>query len=186
MNPAKRGKIINATDHFAILADIKNFLVEMQRKGERGLLSEIEKYNRTFHERKSFTVENYVRLINETYGDAVANHRTGMDYAKDARFGLGMPPNAVAKYLEVVWGLDTTVFFPTDRFPDPGGDAIIGVRKPADDRLKLYRGLCHWMYRFDGKIYSWGQQFNTVFEAGMLGRGGVVYEVVCLIYMRSH
>jgi hypothetical protein len=29
----------------------------------------------------------------------------------------------------------------------------------------MYKGLCHWMYRSNRKIYSWGSVFNSVSAA---------------------
>jgi hypothetical protein len=35
-----------------------------------------------------------------------------------------------------------------------------------DPAAPMYDGLCHYLYRHGGKIYSWGQEFNSVEAAG--------------------
>jgi hypothetical protein len=171
-----RRRLINRTDYFSMLATIKAFLRELQASGETQLLREIEEFNGDFPESEGFTIQGYLDRID------VAASLTGegatVDIKDDAQFGLAMPPEGVAKYLQT-WGFETTVInVPTDSV-DPGGDAIIGVNRQDETRpLTRYDRLCHWMYRYDGKIYSWGEKFNSVKAARS------TYEVCWVIQMR--
>src|SRR5262245_43413780 len=152
--PGDRAMLINATRHYTVLASIKNFLSELRAGGEVELLREIEEFNKTFHG-EDFTIESYVNLINES--DITA------DFSKDNRYGLAMTPKGVARYLEY-WGFEAKIRKVKTFSPDLGGNAIIGVKKPLsmNPNLTRYDRLCHWMYRHNGKIYSWGREFASV------------------------
>jgi hypothetical protein len=45
---------------------------------------------------------------------------------------------------------------------ETGANGIIGVKR--DDR-PMYGGLCHYMYRYGSKIYSWGNTYSSVKKA---------------------
>jgi hypothetical protein len=154
--PGQRGIIINATRRFTVLASIKIFLNELQASGENELLGEIVEFTRSFGGIfADFTIGDYINRVNDSEGMA--------NIENDKSFGIGMPPNAVVRYLET-WGLEAKVRRVKTFSPDLGGNAIIGVRKPpsVNPNLTLYDGLCHRMYRHNGKIYSWGREHNTV------------------------
>lgn len=177
--PGYRAKIVNATQHYTLLASIKTFLVEMQARGEYTLLNEIETFNRTFPGRQKFTIQEYIQTINE----AAAADQRGADIERDSKFGLGMPPKGVAKYLEHVWRYKTQIFGEDTYCPDPGGDAIVGVKSLGSTDLTLYNGLCHWMYRYQGKIYSWGDKFSSIKSAGKKVNRN--YELCCVIRIQT-
>jgi hypothetical protein len=170
-HPGYRGKIINAREHYTMLASIKTFLSTLKARGEFQLLREIEEFNKTFGV-KNFSIQNYINRIN--------NAEENVDFFRDKRFGIAMPPDAVAKYLET-WGYEAKVLGVNAYSQDPGGNAIIGVKKvprPWNSKLTMYNRLCHWMYRYNGKIYSWGEDFNTVKDADPS------FEVCWVILMR--
>ena len=80
---------------------------------------------------------------------------------------IGMPPRAVVDYLERMWGRKATL-----SLFDTGGDGIVGVKR---DTRPMYNGLCHYMYRKNNKIHSWGQTFPSVTAANP------AYSVICTI-----
>jgi hypothetical protein len=169
--PAERGMLINATRHYTVLATIKTFLTLLQASGENKLLGEIVNFTQSFGgDFADFTIEDYIKRVNEAEGmENIEN---------DSRFGIGMPPNAVVKYLET-WGLEGRARRVKNFFSDLGGNAIIGVRKPSsvNPHLLQYDGLCHWMYRHNGRIYSWGREFNSVKAANKNYRVNWVIEI---------
>src|SRR5262249_53201490 len=150
--PGERALLINATRHFKVLATIKSFLTLLRAGGETELLREIELFNRYFGD-PHFTLEEYVQHhINE------AEITEG--FARSDKYRLAMTPNGVARFLETQ-GFRAKVRRMKDSIlPDLGGDAIIGVKevKGVDPNKPMYDGLCHWMYRHGGKIYSWGRE----------------------------
>ncbi len=157
-NPGKRGLVIGSQIPTRVLADIKIYLTMLKAAGNFALLKEIEKFTRTFPRTKtgysfsSFTIDNYITMINAAVG------KTDKEITGNPGHSIGMPPVGVADYVARMWGGK-----PKLNRGENGADGIIGVKK---DSRKLYDGLCHWMYRSNGKIYSWGQYaFNSVTEA---------------------
>jgi hypothetical protein len=175
-----RDKLINATMYFSMLSTIKTFLRELQASGEFQLLRAIEEFNLDFANAdfgEEFTIDRYLEKI-----DAAALARQGGDISigNDNTFQLAMPPQAVVKYLQS-WGLEAKVINVGIFSRDPGGNAIIGVKTPraTNPNLTKYNRLCHWMYRHNGRIYSWGQEFNSVKAADP------DFEVCWVIQMRE-
>jgi len=82
----------------------------------------------------------------------------------------------VADYLKRIWEYDSEV---QTIAGGAGGvaDGIIGVADGGG--MKFYDGLCHYMYRHGGKIYSWGREFTSVAEAD------AKYQVVRLIKIKT-
>jgi hypothetical protein len=123
--PAERATLINATQHYNVLAAIKNFLTLLQARGENELLGDIVNFTRSFGGNfAGFTIGDYINRVNESEGRA--------NIENDRRFGIGMPPNAVVRYLET-WGLEARARRVKNCFSDLGGNAIIGVRKKEND-----------------------------------------------------
>ncbi|HEV3081377.1 MAG TPA: hypothetical protein VGY66_16475 [Gemmataceae bacterium] len=66
------------------------------------------------------------------------------------------------------------------------GDGVVGVTKGwfgSGERKSLlplpYYGLCHYLYRSNGAVYSWGIKFNTVAEAAQ--SQGTTYRVCYVV-----
>jgi hypothetical protein len=153
LNPGKRPLVIGAGIATKVLAEIKTYLIMLKASGNFTLLTEIEQFTQTFPsvngcDFKSFKIDNYISLINDSVGKSEAEV-TGNGY-----YSIGMPPNGVADYVDRMWGYKATV-----SKGDTGADGIIGVKR---DGRKMYDGLCHYMYRTGGKIYSWGNTYNSV------------------------
>jgi hypothetical protein len=155
LNPGKRGLIIKRSRiGGTVLAEIKTYLMMLKTENSP-LLQDIEEFTRTFN-RPDWTIDNYINNINE----ALTGNREEQDVLMDESFGIGMPPKAVVDYVTRVWGYRAELW----RGLDPGSDGIIGVRNVTKNSV-MYKGLCHWMYRSNRKIYSWGSVFNSVSAA---------------------
>jgi hypothetical protein len=164
MNPAARPWLINAPRAFTVLSEIKGYLRLLQEFGGEKMIKDIETFTRTFGAKfAKFTVNWYIDYINRA-GDKYMSQTTGAEDSKiyeDELFSIGLHPEAVADYLKRRCGYASVI-----ATTDPGSDAFIGVQDVKDDNSsKLYNGLCHWVYRKGGKIYSWGKSFNSLAEA---------------------
>ena len=157
LNRGKRGVVIGAGIATKVLAEIKTYLMMLKATGETRLLNEIETFTKSFGKVGNtdfgkFTIDGYIDLINKAVG------RTEQDIKGDAKYSIAMPPNAVVDYLRRIWEYESTLEVVSGGDAS-GADGIIGV---SNGKMKLYDGLCHWMYRFNGRIYSWGQTFSSV------------------------
>jgi hypothetical protein len=153
LNPGKRGLIIKRSRiGGTVLAEIKTYLMILKSENSR-LLQDIEEFTQAFT--SDWTIDNYINNINQSFfGD-----RKEKDVLNDESFGIAMPPKAVVDYVGRVWGYRAELYS-----ADRGTDGIIGVRNLREKPVK-YDGLCHWMYRSNRKIYSWGRVFNSVSAA---------------------
>lgn len=178
LNPASRPLVINASQAFRVLAEIKTYLVMLQADGSP-LLKEIRDFTRTFGPPyDTFEVEDYIQHIREAAADGLSRTQV----LGDPLFSIALPPKAVADYVQRVWGWKATVS--EHAVGSGGGDGVIGVSSSATDDNGLpkpYHGLEHYMYRHGGKIYSWGQSFNSVQDAADEGAGGVAWRVCHVI-----
>jgi hypothetical protein len=174
LNPAVRGSVINATRAYKILGEIKTYLKMLEASGWSHL-NDIEVYTKSLDWMpgckwcKDFTIIDYVnRIANCTpeWNDGKLGVETPeQGILADPQFGIGMPPEAVADYVERMWGWRAAV-----TKGDNGADGIIGVNDPRETG-HMYDGLRHYLYRKAGKIYSWGSSYNSVAEAATLGVG---------------
>ena len=160
LNRGKRALLIGAGIATKVLAEIKTYLMLLKADGNTILLKEIETFTQSFGKVgtanfSNFTIDTYIALINQ------AVSRTEAEIKGDPNYSIAMPPNAVVDYLRRVWEYESTLEVVSGG--DGGGvDGIIGVSKGL---MPLYDGLCHWMYRFNGRIYSWGSTFSSVHAA---------------------
>jgi hypothetical protein len=160
LNRGKRALVIGAGIATKVLAEVKTYLMLLKADGNISLLNEIETFTRSFGkvgkaDFSNFTIDAYIALVNK------AVSRTEGDIKGDANYSIAMPPNAVVDYLRRVWDYEASLEVVSGG--DGGGvDGIIGVSKGL---MPLYGGLCHWMYRFNGRIYSWGSTFSSVHAA---------------------
>jgi len=175
LNPATRPQIITATAAFRVLAEIKTYLMMLKAEGS-DLLDKIRDFTRTFGGSfKDFTIETYIAEINK----AAAMGMSRNQILAEEKFSIALPPEAVADYIQRIWGWKTKI---TEfSVGTGGGDGIIGVSSSEYDAVtgakKPYHGLEHYMYRSGGKIYSWGKSFSSVQEASKGGAGGVLWRV---------
>jgi hypothetical protein len=157
LNPGRKGLVHGAGIATRVLAEIKTYLVTLKAEGKLGLLQEIETFTRAFPPTQSgtdfstFRIDNYIKLINQAVG------RSNKELRSDELHSIGMPPRAVVDYLDRMWQKKATL-----SLFDTGTNGIIGVKR---DNRPMYGGLCHYMYRFENKIYSWGNNFNSVQKA---------------------
>ncbi len=154
-----RAWLQNATQAYSVLYEIRDYL--MLLKGEASpLLGKITDFTRSFGSpHHTFTVDNYIARIDF----ASASERESDDILDDEKFGIGMPPEAVADYVTRMWKAKATVQMVDGA--DTGADGIIGVcmDNPVKDGAPMpYRGLVHYMYRRNSVIYSWGDTFMSV------------------------
>lgn len=160
-NPGARGTLINAPKPYSVLAEIKTFLMTLRDDGKAGMLKDIETFTRSFGvvegtDFSGFTVDGYIKYINDSLKLYVNKDTLEVDKAikKDAKFGIGLPPEVVAEYARRIWNYDATA-----AMNDQPGDAIVGVRDTSRwfNNFRLYGGLVHYLYRKNNKYYSWGQ-----------------------------
>jgi hypothetical protein len=166
LNPGMRRLLINRSRiGGTVLAEIKTYLMMLQAENSH-LLQSIQEFTQTF-DLPGWTINNYIEEINK------ASSLDQKAILASKEYGIAMPPEAVVDYVRRVWGLHA------ERWKwsgDPGADGIIGVSNQMKT-MSMYNGLCHWMYRSNRKIYSWGKVFNSVRAAG---------ENVCANYQVEH
>ncbi|HYZ31779.1 MAG TPA: hypothetical protein VE684_05790 [Crenalkalicoccus sp.] len=171
-NPGSRGWLVNATQVYSVLYEISDYLKALQA-AQSPMLQDITAFTRSFGDPyDTFTVEDYIQRIDTlsentrqylAFGnDALTRaHETGLkDYPL---FGIAMPPQAVADYIERMWKWRATVA----EFNAAGfsGDAIVGVRNVKNTTMKMYHGLCHYLFRGGSTYYSWGRTFASLTDA---------------------
>ena len=167
LNRGKKALINGAGIPTKVLAEIKTYLVTLKAEGDLKLLQEIETFTRAFPKTQkgtdfsTFTIDGYIDLINKAVG------KSDSAIMKDELHSIGMPPHAVVDYLKRMWGVTATL-----TLYETGGDGIVGVKR---DSRPMYGGLCHYMYRSAGRIYSWGQNFASIKKANE------DYTVICVV-----
>ncbi len=171
-NPGTRGWLVNATQTYSVLYEITDYLKALKAVASP-LLKDITAFTRSFGPPyDTFTIEGYIDKVDnssETTRQYLAfgsdrfmkSHDTTL--RDDDLFGIAMPPQAVADYIERMWKWKATI---TEfKAADLSGDAIVGVHNPANTTMTMYSGLCHYLYRGGGKYYSWGQSFPSLAAA---------------------
>ena len=168
-NPAARGWLVNASEVYSVLYEISDYLKALQA-AQSPLLNDITDFTRSFgppyHQ---FDVPSYINMIDtaseytrQILAGGNESHRKSNEAALTgySLFGIAMPPQAVADYIERMWKWKATIIeFGAGSF---AGDAIVGVRNPADTTMTKYHGLCHYLYRGGGTYYSWGDEFPSL------------------------
>lgn len=172
-NPAARGWLVNATQVYSVLYEISDYLKTLQA-AQSPLLKDITAFTRSFGAPyDKFTVDGYIQAVDTASEDTrqildfgwdsftVAHEET---LRSDKLFGIAMPPQAVADYIERMWKWRATI---TEFNPgNLADDAIVGVRNVKITTARLYHGLCHYLYRGGGKYYSWGKEFSSLAATG--------------------
>lgn len=163
LNPTARPFLINAPQAWSVVYEIQEYLETLQQKGENALIASIEEFTKTFNGFSDFTVAKYLKYIEDKWTECATPTSGDMNaqIQKDAKFSIGMPPHAVVDYLKRMWNYNATA-----RPANSAANGIVGVYDPNDPNMKLYGGLRHYLYQKGNKVYSWGDTFNTVLEAG--------------------
>jgi hypothetical protein len=186
LNPEKRSQIVKASKPFSVLAEIKTYLQMLMAEGKIQMLCEIQCFTQSFGVVKGidfgrWTIEDYIQNVNKTtelfaykineatedYIQRVKNleNESEIKIKADRMFGMAMPPHVLKDYLERVWQYDTTLTTTKDGIL-PNSFGIVGVKDTTKETMKLYDGLCHYMYKSkDGHIYSWGNQHDSIEDA---------------------
>ena len=159
-NPGKRPLLLGAGIASRVLAEIKTYLMMLKAEGKTAVLNEIQDFTRSFGkvgkcDFGGFTIDKYIKSI-----DSITD-KTDAAIKADCRYSIAMPPQAVADYLRRIWNCQVEIQM-TSGGSGGSGDGILGVRKT---KTTPYGGLCHYLYRNGGKIYSWGKVFNSVTDA---------------------
>ncbi len=166
-----RARIINATQAYMVLAEIKVYLRLLQAENSP-LLQAITEFTRSFGgDFQKFTVANYIKEIDK----AAAQKLDNQAIVKDKKFGIAMPPEGVADYLVRVWSKKATVTEGVTNSLTNSG--IVGVSKSDYGTKELYHGLKHYLYFKNGTLYSWGNTYGTVQQA----MGSQAWKVVYVI-----
>ncbi|HEV7268430.1 MAG TPA: hypothetical protein VGN83_26515 [Falsiroseomonas sp.] len=171
----------NATHGYSVLYEIREYLMALQGASSP-MLGEIVAFTRTFgDEFKDFTIEKYIARIER----ASAQEKEEEDILDNSKFGIALPPAAVADYLRRMWKAKAEV---KQVDLDSLADGIVGVsRGETDDKggRQPYLGLCHYMYRRNFNVYSWGSVFPSVAAADQWKTGGVTWRVRWLIEVKA-
>ncbi len=178
LNPAARRFLISAPQAWSVLYEIEEYLELLTQQGETRLLGLIEGFTRSFGGQYSnFTVNDYIKYIRTNWDKYATANSTDMNkqVQADSKFSIGMPPDAVVDYLKRMWKYDAKF-----QFVSSPTDGIVGVKDPNDKDMWMYGWLRHYLYQKGGKIYSWGETFNSVLEAGQK-KVRRDYAVCCMI-----
>lgn len=168
LNITARPLLVNAPRPFSILAEIKTYLEILYAENNTDILDEIERLTRSFgvvdgFDFGTFTPRSYIIYINKSINKYINKNtqQTIKEIVDDPKFSIALPPQAVSDYIKRIWGYSSNI-----STNDPGGDVIIGVNdKTENNSNKPYKGLCHYLYRTGGKIYSWGNTYSGVTDA---------------------
>lgn len=172
LNQAKRPQLNNAGTATRVLAEIKTYLNMLKADGKTQMLDSIVAFTRTFGGNfANFTIDGYIARVNQ------AVSRTEQEIIGDELYGIALPPDVVADYLKRMWDYNTRVHTVIGG-GGGNGDGIIGV---TSGTMAMYDGLEHYMYRRNGVVYSWGDQFDSVAAAAAAGAGGADWRVCRLI-----
>ena len=134
-----------------MVAEIKTYLKMLEADGRVDLLNAIQTFTRSFGGAyKDFDLDDYVKEINKVVTDGAGGN-----------FSIGMPPDALVDYLRRVCDFKSARIL-TGKLPDPP-ELILGCCRAG---MRMYNGLAHYVYQLNGKIYSWGQEFGTIKQAG--------------------
>ena len=148
-----------------MLAEIKSFLKILQAEERNDMLAAITTFTRSFGGVfAGFTIDDYIARIND-----VVN--TGADVT-ESRFGIAMPPECVVEYLKQIGGFNGSRIAPLS---DKSSELILGVYD-TNAAVGLHKGLKHYLYQLNGRIHSWGQEFDSV-EAAMGAGWDVCYKI---------
>ncbi len=179
LDKTRRSQMMGGTKAHRLLAEIKTYLVMLEADGKVQLKKDIETYSRAFADTDNdfvnFSVQRYIQQVNAAVG------KTEKQIMADANYGIGMPPHAVVDYLQCMWERPKAAVKQVTDFYGPE-HGIIGVKNTAKPLSTHYDGLEHWMYRLNQKIYSWGEEFDSVQEAADRGaEDGTKWQICCLI-----
>ncbi|MEM6747776.1 MAG: hypothetical protein AAF608_10175 [Pseudomonadota bacterium] len=157
---AQGGVFQAATLPRRLFQEIHQCLGEMVAQNKVALIKDIEEFTRSFGvEYKKFTVAEY---LNSGIDDVTPDMLKIPAIA--TRLSIAMPPEGVLFILQNKIGLEGA------RIVDVSADApkyIVGVREGKNaNATGRHRGLVHWMYVSGGKVYSWGNSYNSLAEAG--------------------
>ncbi len=157
MNQFKYTKWIDTTHAYSVLYEIRDYLVALQ-SANSPLIQEITDFTQSFGGvHKDFSFEKYIKNIDM----ASANEKLDTDIFKDEKFGMGLPPKAVADYISRFWNKQATITEASGALAS--GDAIVGVTDGS--KTTPYNGLVHYLYRGGNKFYSWGYEYDTLDKA---------------------
>jgi len=130
------------------------------------LANEILNFTRSFPGYETFTFYEYLTEINKA--------------PCSTKLSIALPPNAVLAYLAhkqigVVYhrGVQNLTYVPTvDTSSNPYILGLSSASFRGDTKPHPYNGLAHWVYMKDGKIYSWGQKFESLRALNSFCRAG--------------
>src|SRR5215472_16554911 len=89
LNTGKQGLLLGAGIAHKVLAEIKTYLMMLKGAGELTLLHDITAFTASFSGYKNFTIDNYIKYINNSVG------RTEKQIIADSKYSIAMPPQAV-------------------------------------------------------------------------------------------
>jgi len=167
-NPAARPWIVNATQVFSVLYEITDYL-EALKAAQSPLVKAIEDFTQSFGGvHAAFTVDKYIERVNTASETArqtlsVDDENLQTDLKKQELFGIGLPPLAVADYVERMWKWKATVIQTASA--SQSSRSIVGVRDVTSTKMTMYNGLCHYLYHGNSGYYSWGNRYSTLEKA---------------------
>lgn len=176
LNFNARGRLNNANNAFRVLAEIKTYLMILKAEGQQRQLKDIEDFTKTFPGYEKFSIDGYIASIN----DAVS--KTEEAIKKDSKYSIALPPEIVADYLMRIWDCKNVKVDYVLNGSGSTATAIIGVMSTTNPK-PLYGGLCHYMFRHQGFIYSWGEKFNSLSDVNTKKKK--TYQICCEIKIAS-
>lgn len=156
LRPGLHPYLINASQPYSVLFEIVEYLEYLKTTGNVKFITEIEKYTQSFSGYSSFSCKKFRKNVYDKLQTGV----TVDDLLKNSDFSIAMPPECVVHYCKTMWQFDSEI-----KEASAAGNAIIGVSTNLMNGLP-YGNIAHYVYRHDNKIYSWGQCFNSIEEAG--------------------
>lgn len=129
---------------------VATYLKDLQQRKPK-LATEIEKFTQTFENFERFSIANYVQRVKFLDREAKLTAYTFNSLS------VAMTPNGVADFLQNACGLaHIRVLKPRKKVPR---ECIIGLIDTDKNAQAPYKRLCHWVYKRDQTIYSWGRIF---------------------------
>jgi hypothetical protein len=139
-----------------IMAEIKTYLTMLKADGRADLLAEIKDFTNTFPGFGGFTIDGYIEQIKAAVKSGIPN------------FSIAMTPSAVVDYLKRACEFKNAKEV---ALTDTSVELILGVRD-AKGKSSPHKGLIHWVYYFNGTVFSWGEQFGGGSEATSVAAAG--------------
>ncbi len=146
---------------YRLLAEIKTFLTILKSEGKTKILDGIKDFTRTFPNLGNFTIEAYIKTINDVVNNG-ANEN-------DEKFTIAMTREGLVEYLKIIGNKPNATV--TNTGTSTKDNVILGL---GDKNNKLK----HWVYKVSNeKVYNWGEQKSLNDVINECGGLHIIYEI---------